>query len=402
MKYDIPLELDNKNSAAKIIKRIKENSIILEFGSANGRMTKYLKSTMGCKIYIVEVDKVAYEDAIEFAENGVNDDIMSFSWIEKFRNIKFDYIIFADVLEHLNNPEEVLEKVKILLNPDGHILISVPNVAHNDILLNLYYNEFNYTDTGLLDRTHIYFFTYNSLKEVCQKLNFKIINEDATYWNTFSTEQSNPSDLKPPFCDDLLERPCGNIYQFVFDLQLSEYVGNNNIHCNEIIKESILKNHINQKDELTLKLEDYYKNLLLSLNNNKKLELEIREYDSNLRLALQNLYQLKDEIKQYDENLKASIMKTNELNEQIIKYDENLKISLGNEKKLQHEIQIYDENLKILLENEKKLKENIIVYDENLRMAIDQREYFRSEVSIYDENLKIALERLNDKKNFEV
>lgn len=68
-------------------------------------------------------------------------------------------------MEHLHDPAEVLRRVKILLSDEGVILLSVPNIAHNAILLELMQNEFPYKKVGLLDDTHIHFFTYYSLKK---------------------------------------------------------------------------------------------------------------------------------------------------------------------------------------------------------------------------------------------
>lgn len=75
---------------------------------------------------------------------------------------EFDCIIFGDVLEHLYNPLDVLRKMRAMLKPDGCILCSVPNVQHHSILATLLAGDFQYQDMGLLDRTHIRFFTYAS------------------------------------------------------------------------------------------------------------------------------------------------------------------------------------------------------------------------------------------------
>lgn len=75
---------------------------------------------------------------------------------------QFDCIIFGDVLEHLYDPLDVLRKVRSMLKPDGCVLCSVPNVQHHSILERLLAGDFQYQDMGLLDRTHIRFFTYAS------------------------------------------------------------------------------------------------------------------------------------------------------------------------------------------------------------------------------------------------
>ncbi|MBR6614602.1 MAG: class I SAM-dependent methyltransferase, partial [Lachnospiraceae bacterium] len=147
-KYDFEIDLSEHTSTGKILSKIEKGSVVLEFGCANGRMTKHMKENMGCQVYIVEYDQGAYEEAKQFAVDGLCEDIMKFGWAEKFSGIAFDAIIFADVLEHLSNPERVLEKAGKLLKHDGCIYVSIPNITHNDIVLKAMEERFDYTETG--------------------------------------------------------------------------------------------------------------------------------------------------------------------------------------------------------------------------------------------------------------
>lgn len=80
-----------------------------------------------------------------------------------FGRNEFDYIIFADVLEHLTNPLEVIKYCKKLLGPGGRIVASIPNLMNITVIKELLDGNFTYTDVGLLDRTHIHLFTYNEI-----------------------------------------------------------------------------------------------------------------------------------------------------------------------------------------------------------------------------------------------
>src|SRR6266568_1693717 len=73
-----------------------------------------------------------------------------------------DCILFVDVLEHLVNPEDVLHRYRDLLAPDGIVLCSVPNVQHFSVIKNLLRGDFMYQPFGLLDSTHLRFFTFMS------------------------------------------------------------------------------------------------------------------------------------------------------------------------------------------------------------------------------------------------
>ncbi len=83
--YDVELDLTSRNSLSLIIGRIVKNSTVLEFGPANGRMTKHLKENLGCTVYAVELDKEAANDAIEFCEDILVGGIEQFKWLKKYQ-----------------------------------------------------------------------------------------------------------------------------------------------------------------------------------------------------------------------------------------------------------------------------------------------------------------------------
>ena len=222
MKYDVPLYLDENNSLGKLLKKIKNESTILEFGCANGRMTRFMKEELDCKVYIVEYEFEAFQQALNYAEDGICADIMKFEWLEKFKEIQFDYIIFADVLEHLSNPQQALKETRKLLKEDGKILISLPNVGHNDVLINLYDYSFNYTSTGLLDDTHIHLFGKRNLKNFCEGAGYKIVSQDYTYCNTGESEQATGVNIPNELKKLLAFRQFGKVYQFVLELMKVE------------------------------------------------------------------------------------------------------------------------------------------------------------------------------------
>lgn len=225
-KYDIELNRKTMDPLNIILDRIKPNSTVLEFGCASGRMTKYMQEQLGCKVYIVEFDKEDYQNALVFAEQGLCGDITELEWLEEFKGISFDYMIFADVLEHLAEPEKVLTATKILLKDEGEVCISVPNIAHNDILLNLYEDTFKYTNTGLLDNTHIHFWGRHSLYEFCSNSGYGVVFEDCISKQTNCTEQRNKiKEVNPSvFLQEIEKREYGEVYQYVLGLKKAEYI----------------------------------------------------------------------------------------------------------------------------------------------------------------------------------
>ena len=240
MKYDLELITDELNALSIILKQIQTHSLILEFGPANGRMTKYLKEVLKCDVYIVELDKEAAKDAMKYAVDGLIGDIEQYEWIDKWNGTEFDYIIFADVLEHLRNPQAVLSKSKRLLKNNGKTIISVPNIAHNSVLINLYKNKFEYTSLGLLDNTHIHFFAYNTLKDFCHYAGYIPVVEDAAYSNVGENEiLCGFDDVDRDIAYNLKKREYGSVYQYVFTLQKEEYVKWNEYNADYRIKKNM-------------------------------------------------------------------------------------------------------------------------------------------------------------------
>lgn len=206
-----------------ILDMVKPNSLILEFGPSYGLMTRVLKEDLHCSIYAVEIDHDAACETGNYCEKIVVDSIETYTWKQEFANIKFDFIIFADVLEHLYDPWKVLSEVKAFLKSDGKILISLPNIAHNAIIMNLIEDVFEYNPTGLLDNTHIRFFTKNSIDNMVKKCGYKLSLINATYNLPESTEfKQSYAKFSDEVCRTLLHKKYGHVYQFIYEIVHAE------------------------------------------------------------------------------------------------------------------------------------------------------------------------------------
>ena len=225
-KYDFVLDMESANSNAAILKNISPYTRVLELGCAHGRMTKYLKENLNCHVTIAEIDEDAGKVASQWAEKSYIGDAGNiekssfFMDMDKRGENNFDYIIFADVLEHLRYLESVLEIAKHLLSPAGSIWISIPNVSHNAVLLDLWNDKFEYRELGLLDNTHLKFFTAQSLGKMVQDCNLKIVNAINLKNVVQNTEFNNSYDDVPPTVALLMKRrEYGEVYQFVWELK---------------------------------------------------------------------------------------------------------------------------------------------------------------------------------------
>lgn len=87
---------------------------------------------------------------------------------------KYDYIVLGDVLEHLHDAKDILLTLKTWLKEDGHFLISLPNVMHISVINSLLHGRFEYLDEGILDRTHLRFFTKTEIVLLMQECGLTI------------------------------------------------------------------------------------------------------------------------------------------------------------------------------------------------------------------------------------
>lgn len=220
-KYDFTLDMQNVNSNSVILKRIPLESKVLEIGCAHGRMTKYLKETLNCTVDIFEIDEESGQVASQWARKSyLGMDVQHYNPSD-FKDT-YDYVVFADVLEHLTNPEKVLPDFKQVLKQDGSIWISIPNVAYNGIILELMANKFTYRDVGLLDNTHLRFFAYHSLKKFVEKAGFKVVQEHNVINSLKNSEFAKSFvDVPPMIAAFLRSRSLGEVYQFVWELKVA-------------------------------------------------------------------------------------------------------------------------------------------------------------------------------------
>lgn len=100
----------------------------------------------------------------------------------------FDYIIFGDVLEHLRDPERAVAYCRCFLKPQGKVIASVPNLMHYTVLKALIGGNFTYQDAGLLDRTHIHFFTLNEIVKMFARAGYQIDTYSFTKVRNMSEE----------------------------------------------------------------------------------------------------------------------------------------------------------------------------------------------------------------------
>ena len=121
----------------------------------------------GHSVWGVECEPSAVEKAAARLERVIAPNLNDRMAIEKeLAGQDFDCIVFSDVLEHVYDPLGTLRMYLQFLKPGGSVLISVPNIANWEARLNLFFGRFEYATSGVMDRTHIRFFTRSSARRI--------------------------------------------------------------------------------------------------------------------------------------------------------------------------------------------------------------------------------------------
>ena len=163
---------DKYSSHEQILAMLQElpaGASVLDVGSASGYFGKRLAGK-GYYIAGVEQDEASAKVASAFYDEFIVADVESGLRLSR----KFDVIVLADILEHLRQPLKVLIQLREFLSGTGRFMISVPNVANIYVRLNLLFGRFEYADRGILDETHLRFFTLNSACALVQKAALRV------------------------------------------------------------------------------------------------------------------------------------------------------------------------------------------------------------------------------------
>ena len=216
-KYNVSINMNNRQSShTLILEQIKPKSYVLECGCATGYMTRYMNEKLGCSVDVVEQDADSLRQAEPYTSNIYLGDLNKEGWKWYYENYQYDYILFADVLEHLIDPLTTLTIATELLKKDGKIIISIPNICHNDIIVQLFEDHFRYTDLGLLDSTHIHFWGRNDFEQFVNQAGMKITDTKTVVFPTQGTEQRSDYMVNGELMSLLMKRPYGEVYQWVF------------------------------------------------------------------------------------------------------------------------------------------------------------------------------------------
>jgi 2-polyprenyl-3-methyl-5-hydroxy-6-metoxy-1,4-benzoquinol methylase len=167
------------HSLKKMLRLVGEDKRVIDFGCATGYFSQLL-TRKGCRVTGIEINPDAAKVAELYCEQVIVADLDFVSVTEVLPIHEFDVAVFGDVLEHLRNPWKMLEETQQLLKPEGYIVASIPNIAHGAIRLALLQGKFEYTELGILDNTHLRFFTRKTVEELFERSGYFIDVIDST------------------------------------------------------------------------------------------------------------------------------------------------------------------------------------------------------------------------------
>jgi methionine biosynthesis protein MetW len=214
--YEVAIDLGNLNTShALVADLVGPRKRVLDVGCWTGDLGRALASR-GCTVSGLEVDPAAAEKAREVLDEVVVADLDVTTASSQFPESSFDVVIFADVLEHLKDPASVLADASRLLAPGGRVVISVPNITHGSVRLALLQGRWNYTQTGILDATHIRFFARAGLRELFRSAGMVCEDLRGSLADPLVVEVDVDADRLPPgIVEWVRHEPDALVYQFV-------------------------------------------------------------------------------------------------------------------------------------------------------------------------------------------
>jgi len=170
--------IDTYTSRCKIFRQIPEGSKVLEIGCGDGRLANILTIKKKCRVYCVEKDHamavIGKSKCVEMLNIDIEDTELP------YEAGAFDCIVLGNVLEHMREPEEILDGLKRYLSGSGFLIYSVPNIVNWHSRLTILSGKFEYAESGVFDKTHLRFYNLNSARKLAQDAGYRIVWLDVT------------------------------------------------------------------------------------------------------------------------------------------------------------------------------------------------------------------------------
>jgi methionine biosynthesis protein MetW len=226
-KYDTPVDPENANSTYGLIcRQVPKGADVLDLGCAGGGLARALETARGCRVLACDIDPEAVATARARGLEAVVADLSRQTPASIAPGRQFDVVVLADVLEHLVEPRILLRAVADVLCPGGKVLVSFPNVSHADVALMVAQDEWRYQPAGILDRTHVRFFTLGTFRDLAFDCGYDVATVERVTLPLLGTEvleygKANSiveQDLEAIRAAVTRANPNATVYQYVLEL----------------------------------------------------------------------------------------------------------------------------------------------------------------------------------------
>ncbi|NJM18019.1 MAG: methyltransferase domain-containing protein [Richelia sp. RM2_1_2] len=318
-------DLDENSSLKKMLRLIGENKRVIDFGCATGYFARLL-GNRGCEVIGVEVNSKAAKIAEQYCKQVIVadldfvslNDILSGSILEE----KFDIAVFGDILEHLRNPWKVLEETRNILNHQGYIIASIPNIAHGAIRLALLQGKFEYQPLGILDNTHLRFFTRKTVEQLFEDSGYIIDVIERTKLPIYSNSDLIPGVEKTHFdknvTQEIEQDEDADTLQFVvrgYPVSLeSKYAALHKqyLEVNEQLRQSQIQRH-----NLQIELQESQIQIQSTQTEFEKTQIQLKQNQVQLEELQTQLQQTKIQVPEVENQLNSYRVKFQETQNQL-------------------------------------------------------------------------------------
>jgi len=169
-----------------LVEEARRHKTVLECGCATGFLSRLISENGGPDLVGLEREPEAAQQARHYCRRVVVADLNDPDWTRRVGE-HFDLVIFGDVLEHLVDPVTSLQAARRLLRPGGKVLICVPNIAHWSIRARLLAGRFDYQAAGILDITHLHFYTRKTAMTLIGEAGYHPLSFTPVFGGRFTT-----------------------------------------------------------------------------------------------------------------------------------------------------------------------------------------------------------------------
>lgn len=173
-RYDLACDEDRFSRNYVFVAEARKYAKVLECGCSTGFLSRRIGEA-GARVVGIELDPEAAEQARRFCAKVLPIDLNQRNWTREVGE-KFDLVTFGDVLEHLIDPQSTLRDTREILAPGGRVLISLPNIAYWTMRVKLLLGRFEYESIGLLDYTHLRFFTVPTARRMISDAGYRVVH----------------------------------------------------------------------------------------------------------------------------------------------------------------------------------------------------------------------------------